>query len=245
MACFKRTTVILLCLFTLGGCANQRPASRAELTTQEDILLKSKNYSGLISLYRGWLKNKEDSAVRLKLSQYYYQIGDYSSSLLYLQPLATSADPNVPILQAKNMIAMGDQAQAIRVTDRMLQHDPRSAEAWNLRGIAMALSGKLPESVQAIQKSRDLFIADEVAINNLAMVALLDRRYQDAVSLLLPQYLRGQRQPRLVHNLVLALVKVGDTRYARDIIQSEGLSGYPDEVVDALEQIGPLQKGMA
>ncbi|QKJ88632.1 Flp pilus assembly protein TadD [Paramixta manurensis] len=245
MACFKQTAVFLVCLLTLGGCVAPQPKTSADLNTQEDILLKSKNYTGLINLYRGWLKDKDEPGIRLKLSRYYYQAGDYKSSLYYLQPLSTKADLNVYTLQAQNMIALGDYSQAIRVTDRMLQHDSQNAEAWNLRGIALALSGKLQEGGQAIQKSRDLFIADDVAINNLAMVALLDRRYQDAVSLLLPQYLRGRRQPRLLHNLVLALVKVGDTRYARDIIQSESLSDYPNELIDALERTGPLQKGVA
>ena len=69
------------------------------------------------------------------------------------------------------------------------------------------------------------------------MIAMLDKRYQDAVGILLPQYLRGRKQEQLLHNLVFSLVKVGDIRYAKNIIQNEGLSSNPDELVDALARI--------
>lgn len=245
MGCFKKVAIIFFCSLFLASCAMPKPKTNNDLTFQEDILLKAKNYTGLITLYRTWLKEKDDPAVRLKLAGYYYQSVDYKSSLYYLQPLAVKPDLRVYTLQAQNMIALGDLDQAARVADRMLQKDPQSAEAFNLKGIALALSGKLPEGNQAIQKARDMFIADDVALNNLAMIALLDSRYQDAVSLLLPQYLRGRKQPRLLHNLVLALVKVGDMRYARDIIQNEGLSPYPDELLDSLSRVGSLRNGAA
>ncbi|NIH92219.1 tight adherence protein D [Enterobacter asburiae] len=244
MASFKRNTIILLCLLTLSGCVAPLHKNSASLTAKENILLKSKNYAGLISLYRDSLKHRDDPEIRVKLSRSYYEAGDYPSSLLYLQPIAASANPEVYALQAKNMIALGEHERALKAVDRMLQLDPQSAEAFNLRGIAQALSGNLQSGAQSLQKSRELFIADDIAINNLAVVALLDRRYKDAVSLLLPQYLRGQRQPRQLHNLVLALVKVGDIRYAREIIQNEKLSPNPDDIIDALSQIHPLKEGI-
>ncbi len=241
----KRTIAALLCTLILSGCAATTHKSASDLASQEDILLKSKNYEGLINLYRSLLKEKEDPNTRLKLSRYYYQAGDYKSSLYYLQPLLAKADLNVYTQQAKSLIAAGDYPQAIRVADTMLAKSPKSGEAYNLRGIALASSGKLSEGNQSIQKARDLFIADDVAINNLAMVAMLDQRYQDAVSLLLPQYQRGSKQSKTLHNLVLALVKVGDIRYARNIIESENLSDNPNELIDALSLVGPLKKGVA
>lgn len=241
MEFFKHMLMTLVAVLLLSGCATSQPKSNAELSSQENILLQSKNYTGLIKLYRGWLKDREDPAVRLKLARYYYQTGDYTSSLNYLQPLALKPDVEVYQLQAQNMVALGDYSQALRVTDRMLQKDANNAEAYNLRGIALSLSGKLQEGEQAIKRSRALFIADDIAVNNLAMTALLDRRYQDAVDLLLPQYLHGHRQPRMLHNLVLALVKVGNTRYADYVIRNEKLSSDPNRLIAALELVGPLQ----
>lgn len=240
----KKITMGLLCVALLSGCMQRTPTSTSDMNYQEDILLKAKNYNGLINLYRSWLKKKEDPAARLKLARYYYQSGDYKSSIYFMQPLFKTPDLNVYTLQAQNMIALGDYPQAIRVTEKMLQREPQSAEAYNLKGIALAQSGKLTEGYAAIEKSRSLFIADDVAINNMAMIAILDHRYQDAVSLLLPQYLRGRKQSQLLHNLVLSLVKVGDRRYARDIIQNESLSEKSDELIDALAMINPAEKGI-
>lgn len=243
MRCSKKIVLLAFCSVVLAGCANRPAKTEAEVNYQEDILLKAKNYNGLITMYRSWLKNNDTADSRIKLSRYYYLAGDYKSSLYYLQPLNMKNDVRVSILQAQNMIALGDYGPAIRVTDKMLQQDGNNAEAWNLRGVALALSGKAAEGQQAIDKSRQLFIADDVAINNLAMIAMLDYRYQDAVGLLLPQYLRGKKQSQILHNLVLSLVKVGDRRYAKNIIESENLSNKPDELIDALAAISPRGKG--
>lgn len=239
MRCFNKCVLLTLCALIFSGCAPHAPKDSNEVVYQEDILLKTKNYSGLITLYRSWLKNNNRPDIRLKLARYYYLAGDYKSSLYYLQPLNAKPDLKVYILQAQNMIALGDYGPALRVTDKMLQHDPQSAEAYNLRGVALALSGKLNEGQRAIEKSRALFIADDVALNNLAMVAMMDGRYQDSVGLLLPQYLRGRKQQQMLRNLVLSLVKVGDRRYARAIIESEHLSRSPDELIDALSGVTP------
>lgn len=242
MRCFKKVMLLVCSIAILSGCVNRPVKTENEINYQEDILLKAKNYDGLISMYRSWLKNHDTPDSRVKLSRYYYLAGDYKSSLYYLQPLNMSNDMRVYILQAQNMIALGDYGPAVRVADKMLQQVPHSAEAYNLRGIALSLSGKLAEGKLAIDKSRELFIADDVAINNLAMVAMIDHRYQDAVGLLLPQYLRGKKQTQILHNLVLSLVKIGDRRYARNIIETENLSKKPDELIEALAGISTRAK---
>lgn len=68
------------------------------------------------------------------------------------------------------------------------------------------------------------------------MLNILDKQYKNAVNLLLPQYLNGEREPRLIYNLVFALVKSGDLSYARDIIQQEKLNTSPDLLISALQK---------
>lgn len=138
----KHIVIALMCATLLSGCIQRVPSSTSDMNYREDILLKAKNYNGLINLYRSWLKQKEDPAVRLKLARYYYQSGDYKSSLYFMQPLFKTPDLNVYTLQAQNMIALGDYPQAIRVAEKMLQREPQSAEAYNLKGVAQAQSGK-------------------------------------------------------------------------------------------------------
>jgi tight adherence protein D len=243
MRCFNQFIMLALSVMLLAGCVNRPLKNESEVNYQEDILLKAKNYNGLIAMYRSWLRQNDTPESRLKLSRYYYLAGDYKSSLYYLQPLNMGKDMRVYILQAQNMIALGDYGPAIRVTDKMLQQEPNGAEAYNLRGVALAMSGKLVEGKASIERARELFIADDVAINNLAMIAMVDGRYQEAVGLLLPQYLRGKKQTQILHNLVLSLVKVGDRRYARNIVESEGLSKKPAELIEAMASISLRAKG--
>lgn len=243
MRSFNCHVIIMMLVLSLTSCANRTPDNKIDVAAKEDILLKSKNYSGLINLYRSWLKKKDTPEVRIKLAYYYYQAGDYKSSLYYLQPFNNKPNMRVYSLQAKNMISLGDYKQAIRVTDKMLEKEPANAEAYNLRGVALAMSGKLKESRQEIEKSRALFISDDVAINNLAMLEIINKRYQEAVGLLLPQYLRGRKSPRMLHNLVFSLVKIGDRKYARSIIEKEELSRSPEDLMDALSHITAIDKG--
>jgi len=239
MHCFKKMSLLLLCALLLVGCARTATFDSQEAKSQEEILLKVNNYNGLITLYRSWLKEKDDPATRMKLARNYYLSGDYKSSLQTLQPLLNNPDIPRYLLQAQNLIALGEYLRAVRVTEKIMQREPQHAEAWNLRGVALALNGQLTEAQKSLQRARSLFIADDIALNNLAMLAMLDGRYQDAVNLLLPQYLRGRKHDRLMRNLVLALVKVGDKRYARDIIREENLSPQPEALINALAQIPP------
>ncbi|AKJ41126.1 tetratricopeptide repeat protein [Pragia fontium] len=227
----------LAIVLLLGGCGSMQRLDETSLGYKEDILLSAKNYNGLIDLYRSWLKQKDDPKIRYKLANYYYLVGDSKSSMYYLQPLMEKPDDAIYLLQTKNLIALKEYDKAIRVTDMLLQRNPQSADAYNLKGVAYAESGRLTDAKTAIERSRELFIADDVAINNLAMISIIDNRYDDSVRLLLPQYLRGRKGDQLLHNLVFSLVKVGDVRYARDIIEAEKLSDNPDNIIEALNRV--------
>lgn len=74
-------------------------------------------------------------------------------------------------------------------------------------------------------------------MNNLAVIAMLDNRYTDAVRILLPDYLAGKRGRLMLHNLVFSLVKVNDKRYAKKIIIAEKMAIEPDELILALSQV--------
>ncbi|MFW5389549.1 tight adherance operon protein, partial [Yersinia sp. 2542 StPb PI] len=112
----------------------------------------------------------------------------------------------------------------------------------NLHGIVLANSGKVRKAEVAIEKSRALFIPDETAMNNLAVVAMLDNRYSDAVRILLPDYLAGKKSSLRLHNLVFSLIQLGDTTYAKKIIIAEKMAKDPDELILALSQVQSLQQ---
>ncbi|HHH1082628.1 TPA: tight adherance operon protein, partial [Yersinia enterocolitica] len=203
--------------------------------------LKANNHAGLITLYRNKLKVKEDESIRLKLANAYYLTGDSKSSLYYLQPISHKENASIYMLQAKNLINNNNNDGAKIVVSKLLAISPNNAEAHNLNGIILANEGEIHKSEIAIEKSRALFISDEIAMNNLAVVAMLDDRYTDAVRILLPDYLAGKRGRLMLHNLVFSLVQLGDIQYAKKIIVAEKMSDNPDQLVLALSQVASLR----
>ncbi|HEB5885818.1 TPA: tight adherance operon protein [Yersinia enterocolitica] len=179
--------------------------------------------------------------MRLKLANAYYLTGDSKSSLYYLQPISHKENASIYMLQAKNLINNNNNDGAKIVVSKLLAISPNNAEAHNLNGIILANEGEIHKSEIAIEKSRALFISDEIAMNNLAVVAMLDDRYTDAVRILLPDYLAGKRGRLMLHNLVFSLVQLGDIQYAKKIIIAEKMSDNPDQLVLALSQVASLR----
>ncbi|ELI8291699.1 TPA: tetratricopeptide repeat protein [Yersinia enterocolitica] len=231
--------IFLILTFILSGCSNN--VSNKEFYYRESILLKANNHAGLITLYRNKLKVKEDESIRLKLANAYYLTGDSKSSLYYLQPISHKENASIYMLQAKNLINNNNNDGAKIVVSKLLAISPNNAEAHNLNGIILANEGEIHKSEIAIEKSRALFISDEIAMNNLAVVAMLDDRYTDAVRILLPDYLAGKRGRLMLHNLVFSLVQLGDIQYAKKIIVAEKMSDNPDQLVLALSQVASLR----
>ncbi|ELX2268818.1 TPA: tight adherance operon protein [Yersinia enterocolitica] len=238
----KLNTIIIFLIFTfiLSGCSNNN-VSNKEFYYRESILLKANNHAGLITLYHNKLKVKEDESIRLKLANAYYLTGDSKSSLYYLQPISHKENASIYMLQAKNLINNNNNDGAKIVVSKLLAISPNNAEAHNLNGIILANEGEIHKSEIAIEKSRALFISDEIAMNNLAVVAMLDDRYTDAVRILLPDYLAGKRGRLMLHNLVFSLVQLGDIQYAKKIIVAEKMSDNPDQLVLALSQVASLR----
>ncbi|WP_306400618.1 tetratricopeptide repeat protein [Phocoenobacter skyensis] len=229
----------------LSGCVGLKQHSRkAQHLTPDNIFSKEKlyqstsNYDGLISLYRAVLKNQEDAKIRYKLADSYYQKGDSASALLYLQPLLKN--PKIMeaamLLQVKSLVQQRGYHKAVIEANKLMKRFPRNPNIYNARGIALAHLGKLDQAEQDFMKARERFLNDTTALNNLAMLKIIKGEYRNAVQLLLPQYLGGQKQQHLIYNLVFALVKSGDTKYAFDIIKREQLNTSPESLVTALRR---------
>lgn len=238
----RRILIIFIFTLLINACSWNRDMSKKEFSYRESILTKAKNYGGLITLYRNKLKIKEDDTFRLKLSNAYYLAGDTESSLYFLKPITHKKDESIYLLQAKNLINKNDISTASIVINKLITMSPKNAEAHNMKGIILASNGEINEAKKSINQSRNLFISDEIAMNNLAVIAMLDKRYTEAVRILLPDYLAGKRGSFMLHNLVFSLVKIDDDKYAKKIILAEKMAKDPDELILALSQINTLDK---
>lgn len=229
--------IILASTLLINGFSWNSNMSKKEFSYRESILTKAKNYGGLITLYRNELKIKENDTIRLKLANAYYLAGDTESSLYFLEPIAHKNDEPVYLLKAKNLINNNNNLAARIAIDKLLSMSPKNAEAHNIKGVILANNGEINKAEESINQSRNLFISDEIAMNNLAVIAMLAKRYTDAVRILLPDYLAGKRGNVMLHNLVFSLIKIGDKKYAKKIILAEKMVKDPDELILALSQI--------
>ena len=244
---------VLLCgmILSVTACSavlNKKPLSADKLAAKEALYQSTNNNDALITMYRDGLKNKEDPLTRYKLSEIYYKKGDSNSSLLYLQPLLTNSgqlSERAKILQARNLNQLKRYQEALEVENSLLTTSPKNGEVYNLRGVTYALMGNPNKANEDINKAREYFLDDAVAVDNLAMLSIVNGDYRNAVSLLLPQYLNGVREQRLVHNLIFALIKNNDIDYAKDIIVKENINTSPDDLINALKKTERVSNNIA
>jgi len=220
----------LMFLLSLSGCTNNYSKDNNKTTlNNENILLKVKNYTGLIKLKREELKKNNNPKVRYDLAYYYYQSQDYRSSMYYLKPLLSSgASPDVYLLQAKNLSQLGKYKQSLSFVDIALTKDRNNSEGLNLRGVIQAQMGDLDKALNSFTLARVGYKQEENVVNNMAMIYIIQKKYTEAVQLLLPIYLRGYQDSQIDHNLIFSLAKSGDLRYAKDILKKRGYSKHPD-----------------
>ncbi|EIS84699.1 flp pilus assembly protein TadD, partial [Yersinia pestis PY-66] len=73
----------------------------------------------------------------------------------------------------------GDNSGATTVLHRLLSIAPHNPEAHNLKGIILANRGDTAGARTAIVQSQALFIQEDIARNNIAVISMLDNRYED------------------------------------------------------------------
>lgn len=134
--------VILLLTSCSGSDHSTGSYKNNTSTANEQLLLKVKNYSGLIKMKREELKKSNNNKVRYDLANYYYLSQDYRSSMFYLKPLlSTGASSEVYLLQAKNLSELGEYKKSLSFIDIALSKTPNNAEALNVKGVIQAQMG--------------------------------------------------------------------------------------------------------
>ncbi|ENA5520853.1 hypothetical protein ABGK91_001747 [Escherichia albertii] len=222
-----RYIFIIPVLFVLSACSINENAGQKEY-----ILLQAQDYNGLITLYRNKLKLSDNKKDRFKLSEYYYKIEDYESSIFYLKPILT--DDNAKVLFIKNVLSSHQSVDLAPYFNELIKNRNMDGEIWNLYGVYLTKINKLQEAESAFLKARDLFYNELDVSNNLAMVYIMRYDFSNAKNILYNLYRRGLKNDKSVANLVYAAVCDNDERLSREIIKNE----YPDANAEKfIEQI--------
>ncbi|ECB5901363.1 tetratricopeptide repeat protein, partial [Salmonella enterica subsp. enterica serovar Newport] len=77
------------------------------------------------------------------------------------------------LLAAKNYLLLDDIEGALLMVNNALNKEPNNGEAFNVRGEILARRGDYDGARKDFEKARDLFVAEELVNNNLAMLAIL------------------------------------------------------------------------
>ncbi|MFP5595626.1 tetratricopeptide repeat protein [Kluyvera sp. 142486] len=233
----------IVMLAVLSGCSGGL-SNASEDDQKEYILTQLNDYQGLIEIYRKKLSLQDNVDDRYHLSMLYNKIGDYNSSNIYLKPLVESnGDTKYSLLQAKNLIELGNESDARDILDNLISKDEANGELWNLQGIMLAQQGRYSDAMRSFEKARGLFYNEEIVINNIAMMEILQQDYVNARDNLLSLYVRKKYRSQTVYNLVYSLVKIGDYGSARKILVSEKMIlSDADELISSLAKLSPREQ---
>ncbi|WP_392564690.1 hypothetical protein RHO13_04530 [Orbus wheelerorum] len=241
---FKYLFIITI-FFIVSGCNNN--ASKRDLDEEQKIYINetTKNYGGLIELYKKRLKasgSSDNSDTRFKLAQAYYLSEDFSSAKRTLSPLVDQTqDDNILVLYGNilSKTKSPNYNSANEYLNRALQINPKNGEAYNLKGIIEIKLGKYDAANYSFNKSREMFYDENKVLNNLAMLAILGKDYRTAYDYLNILYNKGYRNKTVLYNLIFTLVKLDKVQVAKELCIQNKISNQSTILLEELKRVEP------
>lgn len=211
---------ILLGVVLLAGCASNGSKDSMALS-EEEFLELSANNARLVELYKERLREQDSPSTRLKLAKVYLDTGDNESCLFTLSSLIKSdaANSEAFYLQGVAQYNLGQLRQAENSLNVAINKDDDSAKAINMLGVVKAELGNLSQARQRFNQAREMMYDDLVIKNNLALLDMLEGKYQDAAVRLMPIYLNNpdHADSKLKANLAIILSKMGSFETLRRV----------------------------
>ena len=222
-----RLFTLLLAISVLVGCASS--GGNKSALTEEQFLELSANNARLIELYKNRLREEESLSTRLKLAKVYLDTGDNESTLFTLSPLIKNdtGGSEAFYLQGVAQYNTGMLRQAEKSLQIAINKNGKSTKAINMLGVVYAELGNLNGARTQFNQAREMMYDDLVIKNNLALLDMLEGKYQDAAVRLMPIYLKNpdKADPKLKANLAIILSKMGSFETLRRV--------YGDQYNDA------------
>ncbi|OCG58853.1 tetratricopeptide repeat protein [Gilliamella sp. GillExp13] len=235
---------IVLCsiLFVASGCQNS--TLRYDLNEQQKIFIHetTKNYGGLIELYKQRLQKSDTEDTRYKLAQVYYLSNDYEAAKRTLTPvLNKSKNDNLFVLYGHVESKMRNNDTALEYLDKAITINPKNGEAYNVKGIVLLKKKQYDAARYSFNLARENFYDENKVTNNLAMLSILNQDYNEAYKHLNILYTKGYRDQTILHNLLYTLVKLNKIQLAKSFCLGHRLSNEPEILIQELKQIEPIK----
>lgn len=233
---------IFAILVIMTGCQNS--SFNRDLAEDQKIYIleTTKNYGGLIEIYKTQLRHSDSEKTRYKLAQAYYLSMDYDSAERVLNPIiAKTKNDNILVLYGRVLseIKVPRYKEAIRYLEQALQFNPKNGEAYNLKGIVEVKLGQYDAARYSFNKSRELFYDENKVLNNLATLSIMDKDYLTAYNFLNILYNKGYRNKTVLHNLLFTLVKLDKLTIAKQFCIEHKISKQPTILIEELKKVEP------
>ncbi|HGS4462302.1 TPA: tetratricopeptide repeat protein [Vibrio metschnikovii] len=208
----------------LSGCVSSSGHQRSNVNDtnnatfafdQEQVLIKTGNYTALIEFYKQQLQQSDQRETRLKLAQAYLDFQDPESALFILGPLVypQSKQDTEFYLQGVALYRLNRVNEAQQSLTIAQENAPNNAQTINMLGIIFAQFSQFEQARASFNRARELMYDDITVKNNLALIDILEEDYQSAADRLLPIYHNGQADDRVIANLAIIMAKSGSFQH--------------------------------
>ncbi|MWN89517.1 hypothetical protein GQ597_02150 [Gilliamella sp. Pra-s65] len=233
--------VVCSVLFVATGCQNS--TIKYDLNEKQKIYIHetTKNYGGLIELYKQRLQRSDSEDTRYKLAQVYYLSNDYEAAKRTLTPvLNKSKNDNLFVLYGHVESKMGNNDIALQYLDKAITINRKNGEAYNVKGIVLLKKKQYDAARYSFNLARENFYDENKVTNNLAMLSILNKDYNEAYKHLNILYTKGYRDQTILHNLLYTLVKLNKMQLAKSFCLGHRLSNEPEILIQELKQVEPV-----
>ena len=228
-------------LLFVVGCQNS--TLKYDVNEQQKIYINetTKNYGGLIELYKKRLQRADTEDTRHKLARAYYQSNDFQSVKRVLEPIIKKTkNDGILILYGHVESRLGHNDTALEYLNKAIEINSKNGEAYNVKGIVLLKKRQYDAARYAFNEARENFYDENKVTNNLAMLAILNKDYTEAYNQLNILYTKGYRDQTILHNLLFTLVKLDKMQLAKSFCLTHKLSNEPDILVQELKRIEPI-----
>lgn len=210
--------------------------------SNEQLLLQTNNYQKLIPLYKERFAKSKNAADRLNLAEAYLKSGDPDSALFTLTPLTKQANKNahVFIVKAHSHHELGELQQALNSAETANTLEANNPEVENLLAMLYVANGDYTKARTYFNLSREHLYDVAKIKNNLAALDIIEGRYKEAAQLLLPLYAKGNSDPQIKANLLLAMAKLEDYQYVQSQLASKYSQREIEDMYLALKNSKPI-----
>ena len=233
--------VVCSILLFVVGCQNS--TLKYDVNEQQKIYINetTKNYGGLIELYKQRLQRADTEDTRHKLARAYYQSNDFQAVKRVLEPIIKKTkNDGILILYGHVESRLGHNDTALEYLNKAIEINSKNGEAYNVKGIVLLKKRQYDAARYAFNEARENFYDENKVTNNLAMLSILNKDYSEAYKQLNILYTKGYRDPTILHNLLFTLVKLDKMQLAKSFCLAHKLSNEPDILVQELKRIEPI-----